>query len=299
MMAGLEELKHSIDTVEDLQSIVRTMKALSAASINQYERSLQSLEEYNRTVEMGLHVVLRRRRETRLIEKTAPGSRLGAVVFGTDRGLCGRLNEEIAEYAVSKMNGFQVHIEDRLILSVGSRVDAALQALRHPVHESFFVPGSVSGITETVQQILVAIDEWRTHQGVEHVLLFYHQHSSGIATSEPRMLHMIPVDLARFRGLAEEPWPSHILPAFSMDAEKLFAALIREYFFIATFSACAHSLLSEHLNRLASMQGAEKNIDEHIAELNVQFHKKRQEQITEELLDVISGFDVISTAGSV
>lgn len=298
-MAGLEELKHSIDTVEDLQSIVRTMKALSAASINQYERSLASLEKYNRTVEMGLHVVLRGRREKNIQEKAGRGAggRLGAVVFGSDRGLCGRFNEEIAEYAVAKMNGFQVHLEDRVILSVGARVDAALQALHHPVLESFFVPGSVSGITETVQQILIAIDEWRNQRGVEHVLLFYHQHANGASTSEPRMLHLVPVDLARFRRLADEPWPSHGLPTYSMDAETLFSALIREYFFISVFSACTHSLLSEHLSRLVSMQGAEKNINEHMEELNAQFHQKRQQQITEELLDVISGFDVINTGG--
>jgi F-type H+-transporting ATPase subunit gamma len=294
-MAGLEDLKRSIDTVEDLQSIVRTMKALSAASISQYERSLASLEEYNRTVEMGLHVLLRGRREKRNLEKAGPGSRLGAVVFGTDRGLCGRFNEEIAEYAVAKINGFQIRHEDRVLLSVGARVDAALQALNHPVEESFFVPGSVSGITETVQQILIAIDEWRMQSGIEHVLLFYHQHSSGITASEPRMFHMVPVDLARFRNIAEQPWPSHILPTYSMDPERLFSALIREYFFISIFSACTHSLLSEHLNRLASMQGAEKNIDQHMAELNGQFHHQRQQQITEELLDVISGFDVINT----
>jgi len=294
-MAGLEELKRSIDTVGDLQSIVRTMKALSAASINQYERSLASLKEYNRTVEMGLHVLLRGRREQSYLKREIPGSRLGAVVFGSDRGLCGRFNEDIAEYAVAKMNGFQVRHEDRVLLSVGARVDSALQSLKHPVQESFFVPGSVTGITETVQQILIAIDEWRRQRDVEHILLFYHQHLSGSAVSEPRMFHMVPVDLARFHNLAEEPWPSHILPTYSMDPERLFSALIREYFFISTFSACANSMLSEHINRLTSMQGAEKNINEHMTELNGQFNQQRQQEITEELLDIISGFDVINT----
>ena len=292
-MAGLEELQHSIDTVEDLQSIVRTMKALSAASISQYERSLVALKEYNRTVEMGLHVVLRGRVDRDKPPKAGPGSRLGAIVFGSDRGLCGRFNEEIAEYAIAKINGFQIRHDDRLLVSVGARVDAALQALNHKVEESFFVPGSVSGITETVQQILIKIDEWRMLRDVEHILLFYQQHSGGFANPEPRMLHLVPVDLGRFRHVAEEPWPSHILPTYSMDPESLFSALIREYFFVSIYSACTHSLVSEHTSRLTSMQGAERNIDGRLTELSGQYHQQRQQQITEELLDVIAGFEVI------
>ena len=63
-MQTLEALQRDINAATDLQSIVRTMKVLAAVSIRQYERALESLTDYNRTVEMGLQVVLHNHQTT-------------------------------------------------------------------------------------------------------------------------------------------------------------------------------------------------------------------------------------------
>ena len=73
------------------------------------------------------------------------------------------------------------------------------------------------------------------------------------------------------------------------------AALIREYLFVSLFQACAESLASENASRLAAMQRADKNIDELLEDLNGIFHRLRQSGIDEELFDVISGFEALST----
>ena len=44
------------------------------------------------------------------------------------------------------------------------------------------------------------------------------------------------------------------------------------------------------------MQNAEKNIGERLEELDVQFHRQRQMTITEELLDIVAGFEVLKEA---
>jgi len=62
-MQTIEGLKRKIQSTDDLQSVVKTMKALAAVNIRQYERAVDSLKDYNRAVEMGLRVVLRDRPE--------------------------------------------------------------------------------------------------------------------------------------------------------------------------------------------------------------------------------------------
>jgi F-type H+-transporting ATPase subunit gamma len=78
-----------------------------------------------------------------------------------------------------------------------------------------------------------------------------------------------------------------------MDWEKLFRALIREYLFVSIYRAFANSLASENASRLAAMQSAEKNIEERLEELFTQFHRQRQMTITEELLDIVAGFEAM------
>jgi len=95
--------------------------------------------------------------------------------------------------------------------------------------------------------------------------------------------------------LTAKSWPTRILPNYTMDWDSLFSALIREYLFISLFRAFAESLASENASRLASMQAAEKNIEEQLSELNKQFHQRRQMAITEELLDIVSGFEALTS----
>ncbi len=281
-----ETLRRRIDTVADLGAIVRTMKALSAVSGRHYERVLKSLDDYTRTVDMGLQVALRGRVFHRPVRKQPP-MRLGAVVFGSDVGLCSRFNEDLVTHAVDKMNGFRVPPAARSVLAVGARIDARFGELGHPVEETFVTPGSPTGITATVRQILAKLDDWQD-QTIRHVLLFYSQ--SGV----PRLLHLLPVDLRQFHRLTREPWPSHVLPGHTLDAERLLAALIRQHLFVGLFRACAESLASEHQMRLRAMQAAERNIQDRMEELVFAFRNHRQDTIDAELLDIGAGFEAVA-----
>ena len=78
-----------------------------------------------------------------------------------------------------------------------------------------------------------------------------------------------------------------------METERLYQSLIREYLFVSLFRAFAESLASENAARLASMQVAERNIEDRLRTLTSEFHQSRQTAITSELLDIISGFEAL------
>lgn len=71
-MQTIQGLKRKIDSTEGLQSVVKTMKSMAAVNIRQYEQATRALEDYHRTVELGLQVVLRQRSGTRLTIRAAP-----------------------------------------------------------------------------------------------------------------------------------------------------------------------------------------------------------------------------------
>ncbi len=124
----LERIKRHLTTAEDLQSVVKTMKALAAVNLRQYERAVASLAEYNRTVDMGLHVVLPHHTVARPHPQTFREGRLGALVFGSDHGLCGRFNEQIVDYALDTLPTLTTDTEPWHIFAVGTR--AAIVHLR-------------------------------------------------------------------------------------------------------------------------------------------------------------------------
>ena len=136
------------------------------------------------------------------------------------------------------------------------------------------------------------IEEWRSRKKIDRVILFFSEHLSG-ASYRPHALRLWPVDLEWLQNLEKKEWPTRSLPTFTMGWNRLFSLLIRQYLFVSLYRAFAESLASENASRLASMQGAERNIEERLRELNAQFHQQRQMSITEELLDIVAGFTAL------
>jgi len=286
-----EDLKRRIRSAEDLLGVVKTMKALAATSIRQYQRAVESLAEYYRTVELGLQIVLRKSRETP-VPTGAKAAWLGAIVFGTDQGLCGQFNHLIAGHALEKMRETGVPAENRIIIAVGLRVADLLEDSGQKVFEVLSPPGSTAGITPMVQDITVLLEDWRFKRQIGQMHLFYHEYLSG-ASYRPMSLRILPVEETWLTDLKRRKWESRTLPVFTMEWENLFRALIGEYLFVCIYRAFANSLASENASRLAAMQSAEKNIEERLEELFMQFHRQRQMTITEELLDIVSGFEAL------
>ena len=293
-METLEALGKHIATTQDLRSIVRTMKSLSAVSIRQYERAVEALRDHSRTIEMGLQVLLRHGGFT-VPEPERPEGATLAIVFGSDHGLCGRFNREIVRFAREEVKRRGGGRDDILYLVAGARAAAQLDAAGERLGRTFLLPGSVAGLTETAQAILLEIDAHRTRRTVARVLVFNNMHSEG-STASPDGAQLLPLDPEWLRRLAERPWRSRSLPAFTMDAAELFAALVRQHLFIGLFRAGAESAASEHAARLAAMQAAERNIEDHLTEMNAAYRRVRQASITEELLDVVAGFEALESA---
>lgn len=295
-MDTLEALQRRIRNAEDLRSIVRTMKTLAAVSIRQYERSIESLAEYNRTIEMGLEVVLAgMAREPENSERAAKG-RVCAVVFGSDQGMCGQFNDHIARYALEVFEQMNVDRRDRDLVCVGMRAASALEDAGQNVDELFALPGSAMGITPLVQRLLLTIDRMRLEREIHRVYLVFNRPVTGVAY-RPTSVRMLPISVAQLPRGEHGRWSGRSLPGFTMDPERLLAALIRQYLFVVLFKVLAESLASENTSRLLTMQMAEKNIDERLAEFLKTYHELRQSIITSEILDIISGIEALSDRG--
>jgi F-type H+-transporting ATPase subunit gamma len=285
-------LRRKINSAGDLQSVVRTMKALAASSIGQYEQSVRALGDYYRTVELGLSLCFRGTDSAPSMTggtRRAEAGAVGAVVFGSDQGLVGQFNDVVVDYALKMLAALPVEPE---VWAVGERVHARLVDAGVPPMGLFTVPNSVKAITPLVGKILVE-SETRLSQGeIAELHLYYNRPTSG-AIYVPVSQRLLPLDEQWRRKLTGRPWPTGNLPEVMDSGIATLRALIREYLFVSLFRACAESLASENASRLAAMQRADKNIDEMLEELNGSFHRLRQSGIDEELFDVISGFEAL------
>jgi F-type H+-transporting ATPase subunit gamma len=286
-------LRRKIDSAGDLQSVVRTMKAMAASGIGQYEQSVRALGDYFRTAELGLSVCFRDMRAAQSITRETGkthAAAIGAVVFGSDQGLVGQFNDVTADYALKALAALP---GEPRVWAVGERVHARLADAGLAPMGCFSVPNSVKAVTSLVGQILVASETRRSQGDIAELHLFYNRPAVG-AVYAPVGQRLLPLDEIWRCKLAERLWPTENLPQVMGGGAPTLRALIREYLFVSMFRACAESLASENASRLAAMQRADKNIGELLEDLNGSFHRLRQSGIDEELFDVISGFEALS-----
>jgi F-type H+-transporting ATPase subunit gamma len=290
-------LRRKIGSAGDLQSVVRTMKALAASNIGQYEQSVRALGHYYRSVELGLSICFRKNAAAPITESTArpdEGS-VGAVVFGSDQGLVGRFNDVVADFALQALAELP---GKHRVWAVGERVHGRLADAGLALAGLHAVPNSVQAITPLVGRILIESEARQSQGEIGELHLFYNRPTSG-AIYEPVQQRLAALDETWRRKLVELPWPTGNLPEVMGDETATLRALIREYLFVSLFRACAESLASENASRLAAMQRADKNIDELLEDLNGSFHRIRQSSIDAELFDVVSGFDALTGPASI
>ena len=291
-METLEALRRQIHTTRRLRSVVRTMKVLSLTSIRQAERAVESLGAYDQTVQLGLQAAVRgRQRLPSVLRGGAPRLRpTAAIVIGSTWGMCGRFNEQLAESVAEEIPG--AGSETALLLAIGEYIGGPLERHGRVPDAHAVAPESVEGITRRVEDLLLRIEAWQREEDIDRLLLFYNERTTG-SGYDVRVRQLLPLDYEWLQGLQEAPWPTNMLPGFRTDWQELFSALVREYLFVSLHRAFAESLASEHSSRLAAMQRAETNVEERLHALSQRFHRKRQTAMTEEVLDIMAGFEAL------
>ncbi|MGE0487409.1 MAG: F0F1 ATP synthase subunit gamma [Gammaproteobacteria bacterium] len=267
--------------IDDLGTVVRMMKALSAAAVVQFEQAAQAARDYRMATEQALDLALR---AAPPLEPSAPGAH-GLLVFGTDQGLVGQFNEHLRDAlfddAACDTGGAPVWV-------VGRRLADLLPAGRVPAGV-FAAPQSPAAATQLVSALLSAFG----NAGVSQVELVANQPAAR-PHYETRRLSLLPAAAAAVRARVSRAWPRRgACPQLVKHGAGTVRALFEEYRFVTLYATCMDSCLAEHSARLAAMQRAEKNIDERRQTLEGLYNRLRQDTVDAELFDLVAGFEAL------
>ncbi len=293
-MQMLESIRRKIESAEDLYSVVKTMKALSAVNIHVYERAVQAINKYFQSIETGLQIVLKKNPEMLITNNKISEGVTGIIAFGAQKGMAGNFNLPVVNKLKSWVEKKRADLKfSPVVCSIGDRIREQLKDAGFSPESSFDFPAFRYHIDSTIQDLLLVIENWRFQKNVNTIHLFYNKPIRGVLF-RPTTLQLFPLDISWLRNVAKKSWPSRSIPLYTLTTGELFNHLIRQYFFIILFRAFIESMASENASRLTTMQKAEQNIEERLENLNAQFNHQRQKAITDELLDIVAGFEALT-----
>ncbi|MFT7594048.1 MAG: F-type H+-transporting ATPase subunit gamma [Paracoccaceae bacterium] len=290
MAQTLETLARRTASMQGIRNVVHTMKTLSVINSAPYEHAAQAIEAYHDTVLDGLHGFL-----SRYGPMNAALSHISErvlVVFGSDHGLCGNYNEALASHVAAAIQ--RGDAQASTVLCIGAQIADALAGHNITAERTFFPAASVDGIGRLSNLLTQHLGDIRNtiHPREMAVSMAYVTRDKKHG-QKPVLSALLPIDSGLLAELHAKPWVSRSLPSFSMPPDDLFMALVRSHLFASLFRAAAEAMVTENAARLALMQQAEQSVDDRLQDLMSETRTVRQNEITTELLDVITGFEAL------
>ena len=280
-MASQRQIEKQIQTIEGLRDIIHSMRSLAATYLGRAEERLDGVRAYADTVGHAIGDCLYGRE---IFLPRDEGAGTAVLALFSEQGLCGRFNEVMAEAA----RRFSADVASPRFIVVGKRGNELLRREGLEVLNELPSTTSPDGVDAIIHAIARAVLQLKESNAFAQLYLLYARYLSP-GRIEPCFERVLPLDLSSWRDEAPRSAPPRLaLPRLHMLRE-----LVNEYTFVALYRAMTESLASENGMRLQSMEAAKSNIDEALNDLQLQARIQRQNDITEELLDVVTGAEAL------
>jgi F-type H+-transporting ATPase subunit gamma len=285
-MERLSEIQARIKNLGELGDVVGAMRSLAAVRVQQARGALPAIRAYTAVVEGALAQAFALDSRAGKPSSDTGGGAIGsaAIVFSSEQGFVGAFNEHVLERAATQLS----QPGDRLLV-VGAR-GASLAAERH-LTIAWTAPMTThgGGVVDVARGIAAEVYRRVARGEIRRVTLVYAR-SSGGAASEVVVSPLLPFDPTPYRSAGAEAGP----PLIYVAPRELIDRVVDELVLAELMRAAMESFASENGARVATMESAHTSIDKKLDELCQDEQRRRQDEITTELLDIVTGAEAVA-----
>lgn len=276
-MTRLAELQDRVASLTELEQIVAALRSLASMRVQEAVKALDGIRQYAATIATAIADALQLTPEGSATTRAPARSVRLVIVFLSESGFVGGLNERLLDAACEDLGASDV------LCPLGSRGAALAEERGLRIGWRLPLPTRLASVPDTVRHILAELYRAISAGEVREArMIFARYRRSAAPTIERRTL--FPIDLKRPVGTRAQLPPLH-----NLAPAELLEKLIAEYVFARLTRAATDSLASENAARFAAMEAAHDNVAKRLEELQQQARQARQEEITAELLDIVTG----------
>ncbi len=278
-MASLLSLKRRIYAAQNVSKTTRAMQMISASKLKKAQNSALSLRIYAEkliSLSQSLTDKIDKEKFHPYMKENSTSQKTLAITLSPDKGLCGILiTNVIKEFLRLVKSGTFFYI------TVGKKVESKIASFGKPQILASFPFGNTTPTFDMVYPIVKIIDEYFMARKVDSVKILYSQFTN-IFTQTPRAETLLPIKIAMER----KDKGQNLTYLFEPNLDTLLSSLLKHYLEMSLYRYLLESFTSEQAARMLAMQNATDNAKDVISELRLEYNKKRQEKITNEILDI-------------
>ena len=291
-MANLKEIQRKIRSVKNTQKTTNAMKLVSSAKLKRTEELAKQSKVYAAKItemikEIAANIAKQGDEVDNIFFKQVANPKVVDLIFVTaDKGLCGGFNSQTIKHINALLARYQAEDTVVRLRAIGKKgisyyrfngIDMATEI--NDLSAAPTYARAAEFINEVVEDYI---------QGKTDRIVVVHNGYVNMITQEIREGQLVPVDPDEMVGKAVSTSELEIEPD---DDDTLLEALVRRYLEYSMYYALIDSLAAEHSARMQAMDSATTNAKEMADKLTVKYNKARQEAITTELIEIISGME--------
>lgn len=292
-MSNLKDIKRKIKSVQNTQKTTRAMKLVSTAKLRKAEEAARQSRVYAQKINEVLSEIAYKinqyasiATQTKFFDTTSPVKVVDIIFVTADKGLCGGFNIQTIKSVKSLINDFSAKNIKVRLRAVGKKGMEFFNFQGMEILKSYLGTSSSPSYEKASQIIKDAIDDFNS--GATDRVILVHNGYKNMISQEIKINDIVPVEPPQSIGVE-----SNSMMEFepSDDDTKILEELLQKYFEYSAYFALIDSLAAEHSARMQAMDNATNNAKERVRELNLAYNKARQESITTELIEIISGVE--------
>jgi len=291
-MSNLKDIKRKIKSVQNTQKTTRAMKLVSTAKLRKAEEAARHSRVYALKINEVLSEIAYKINQYRSVNAESKFfgvkeniEKVDIIFVTADKGLCGGFNIQTIKTVRNMIKEFKAKKVKIRLRAVGKKGIEFFSFQGINLLEKY-VGVSSSPTYEKAQNIIKdAIDDFIS--GATDKVILVHNGYNNMISQQIRINDIVPVEPPKL----VEVETNSLMEFEPSDDGKILNELLTKYFEYSMYYALVDSLAAEHSARMQAMDNATNNAKERVAQLKLSYNKARQESITTELIEIISGVE--------
>lgn len=293
-MASLKDIRARIESTKNTQQITKAMKLVSAAKLRKAQNNIVNMRPYALTLRKVIaDIAVTNKVSHPLMEKKDQVKNVLLVVITSDRGLCGAFNSNINKFTEAYYKENKDKLEKIDFLFIGRRGhDYFVRRNITPVDYITKLDKDIS--YELASRVAGRVMKDYLEGNYDEVRIVHNEFKSAI--SQVVVCETIlPIDLGQttFNTENESATDFAVDMIFEPAPEVIVKELLEKHFDLQVYRCMSESVAGEHGARMSAMESATNNAKEMINKLTLTYNKLRQEKITTELTEIVSGAEAL------
>mgnify|MGYP000973674081 FL=1 len=281
MAENMKEIKERIDSVKNTNQITNAMNIVSSTKFKKFQILTLKSREYSKTIEIAFDNLVASLKGNKFVifDGKSEVRRVGIIVMTSDRGLCGSFNSNTFRRLENMKKQFEKEGKEISVVTIGRKAKEYCKNRNINVDSEYtqMIPETMF---ETGKKISEDVVQFYLNDFYDEVYMIYSKFVSAIEYNI-QIEKLLPIE--KKEGL---PTKEYI---FDPSEEEVLNSFVPQVLNIKLYQSLLENSASEHSARMSAMKQANDNASEMIRNLEVQYNRERQGQITQELTEIISG----------